>query len=315
MEVIDLFKELNTEISLCNSPDFQIEFCETKFIPSDNDSNLTFEDFDKMSKKVKIIETCILFIDIRKSTTLNLKHKSEIMAKLYSSFIRSMLKAADLYNGYVRNIVGDRIMVSFDSEDCFEEAVNTAILMNTISQKIINKKFQKNIIKCGIGIDFGKMMVTKCGTIKQGKENTNYKSLVWVGNPANIASKLTDIAFKSSTSKTTSGVNVGLKNYFTEDIDWHFETIEEFIDNIKLSYTSSTMNYKDPSFRCCTTKSELSYNYDSTPPILITKAVYDGLKSNCPDHYSISKRKWKRVRRSIDKYYKKILGGNIFYEE
>jgi adenylate cyclase len=46
-------------------------------------------------KKVKTIETCVLFIDIRKSTAISLKNDAIKMTKLYSSFSRSMIKIAE----------------------------------------------------------------------------------------------------------------------------------------------------------------------------------------------------------------------------
>jgi class 3 adenylate cyclase len=37
----------------------------------------------------KLIDTCVLYIDIRRSTDLNLSHKPVTVAKLYSAFVRS----------------------------------------------------------------------------------------------------------------------------------------------------------------------------------------------------------------------------------
>jgi len=186
------------------------------------------------------------------------------MAKLYSSFVRSMIKAAEYYNGKVRNIVGDRVMVVYDTDDCYSNAVNTAILMNTISQKIINKRFKNNAFTCGIGIDYGKMMVTKCGTIKQGSENANYKSLVWLGKPANIASKLTDAANKPATSYTKQGLRVGYYYKYIKDWHWFFQNVNEFVDSLEITY-SPTMRYKNEHFSSCYASSETYSNYDSTP--------------------------------------------------
>src|SRR5690606_1769140 len=54
--------------------------------------------------------------------------------------------------------------------------------------------------ECGIGIDYGQMLITKAGAARRGAEREFYRSLVWLGRPANVASKLTDIANKSSTA-------------------------------------------------------------------------------------------------------------------
>lgn len=312
MAISDILDSLDEEIKTIHDSDFEIEVIETRYVPNFDDSNLTFENFDTKKKKVKTIETCVLYIDIRKSTKLNLQHYPYTMAKLYSSFVRSMIKAAEYYNGKVRNIVGDRVMVVYDSDNCYTNAVNTAILMNTISQKIINKRFKNNAFTCGIGIDYGKMMVTKCGTIKQGSENANYKSLVWLGKPANIASKLTDSANKEATKYSKDGLQVGLHYPLTDVWNWSFKTPKEFVDNLKLTYTP-VMEYKDQYFSSCYALSKTFSNWDSTPPILITESVYNGFKSANPDDKTITDKMWKTKSRKIQDYSGKLYGGDITF--
>jgi class 3 adenylate cyclase len=312
MAITDILDSLDEEIKIIHDSDFEIEVIETRYVPNFDDSSLTFENFDTKKKKVKTIETCVLYIDIRKSTKLNLQHYPTTMAKLYSSFVRSMIKAAEYYNGKVRNIVGDRVMVVYDTDNCFTNAVNTAILMNTISQKIINKRFKNNAFTCGIGIDYGKMMVTKCGTIKQGSENANYKSLVWLGKPANIASKLTDSANKTATSYTKEGIQVGLHYPNINDWSWSFKTPKEFVDNLKITY-SPTLIYKDEYFSSCFSTSKTYTNYDSTPPILISESVYNGFKKANPDDNSIKEKMWKIKSRKIPDYSGKLYGGDITF--
>lgn len=311
MAISDFLNSLSEEIKIIHDSDFKIEIIETKYVPNFDDSNLTFENFDTMTKKVKVIETCVLYIDIRKSTELNLKHYPTTMAKLYSSFIRAMIKASEYYDGKVRNIIGDRVMVVFNSEKCYTNAVNTAILMNTISKEIIDKEFKNNSFKCGIGIDYGKMMVAKCGTIKQGQENANYKSLVWLGRPANIASKLTDEANKARTTYRKEVVNVGL---WYRNIDkWHWEeqTINELKENIIFSHTTPNMKYKDEHFTSFFGTSVIKSNNDSTPPILMSEVVYNGYKKENPNADSIRNNWWKIKSRKIPDYNGKVYGGDL----
>jgi len=311
MSVKDVLDTLDEEIEIIHSSDFEIEITETNSVPHFNDSNLTFENFDTKKKKVKTIETCVLYIDIRKSTSLNLQHYPKTMAKLYSSFIRGMIKAAEYYDGKIRNIIGDRLMIVFDSYNCFSNAVDTAILMNTISQEIINKRFKNNVFTCGIGIDYGKMMVTKCGTIKQGHENANYKSLVWLGRPANIASKLTDEANKASTSYSKDIIRVGFHYPYTDKWGWYDKTVKEFEDNVEILYPSHNMKYKDEHFATFYGTNVTKSNYDSTPPILMTEAVYNGYKKENPNTDSIVKNWWTLKSRKISDYDGKVYGGDV----
>ena len=81
-----------------------------------------------------------------------------------------MARCGGYYGGKVRNIVGDRLMVIFDRKDCFTNAINTAILMNSTSKYLLDKSFSHDEVRCGIGIDYGNVLVSKVGIIKRGSE-------------------------------------------------------------------------------------------------------------------------------------------------
>lgn len=168
-------------------------------VPSRNDNALTFP--IGSDKQGKLLETCVLMIDIRNSTKISrqLKKDKVRLGKIYSAFIYAMASIADEY-GYVRNIVGDRVMVVFEPKDCFVNAINCAALMYTVATKILSKYVAIDDFKVGIGIDFGEMLVLKTGIRKKHEEQSEYKSLVWVGDAANYASKLCDFANKSFSS-------------------------------------------------------------------------------------------------------------------
>ena len=154
MDYKDFLSELDSEVEDIHASYFDIEITDTYWVPTQDDSNLTYENFDSYSKKVKTIETCVLFIDIRKSTAISLKNDAVKMTKLYTSFSRAMIKIAEKTGGKVRNIIGDRVMVVYDHIGCCEKAIETAILMSTATKNIINKHFKDANVKCGIGIYF-----------------------------------------------------------------------------------------------------------------------------------------------------------------
>ena len=116
-------------------------------VPSLSDSDLTYESGD--AKKGKCIETCVLFVDIRNSVELTRKHYTETMGRIYTAFTKGVLNAAREHNGYVRNIIGDRVMVVFPISNCIINAVNCAITINHISQ-MINRIFSNVDFHCGI---------------------------------------------------------------------------------------------------------------------------------------------------------------------
>ena len=166
------------------------------YVPGLDDTNLTYGNGEE--KKGIEINTCVLFVDIRNSVQLTKEKQVRTMGKVYSVFTHCVLLAAQNEGGYVRNIIGDRVMVVFPQENCFTNAVYCAITINHIAS-MINKKFENFEFKCGIGIDYGKLSVMKVGIQKKGAENDDNKGLVWVGYPANFASRLTDCANKEFT--------------------------------------------------------------------------------------------------------------------
>ncbi|MFL7940823.1 adenylate/guanylate cyclase domain-containing protein [Priestia megaterium] len=320
MSLKDLKTSLTEEVEKILSSDFKIIIKETDYVPSIDDSDITYPNLLTGEQKCKLIETCVLYIDIRRSTDLNLSHRRDTMAKLYTAFVRSMARAASYHGGKVRNIIGDRLMVVFDKEDCYRKAVDTAILMNSVSQYILDKQFNKNEIKCGIGIDYGKMLVTKAGIIKQGVDNTSYKSLVWLGSPANIASKLTDVANKKDAKivKTVTPTVREGHQYPQDKGEWTwFEfTQEEFLkERIKPHYTGviNHVNKYFKSFYASSTTSTKTTT-QSTPPILMTSQVFNEFKKLHPDRDCIKQELFKK-QSSIDvpSYSGDIYGGDVIF--
>ena len=157
------------------------------YVPGLDDQNLTYGNGEE--KKGIEINTCVLFVDIRNSVQLTKDKQVRTMGKIYSVFAQCVLLAAQNEGGYVRNIIGDRVMVVFPPNDCFKKAVYCAITINQIAS-LINKKFDNFEFKCGIGVDYGKLSVMKVGIQKKGAENDDNKGLVWVGYQFCLSSPL-----------------------------------------------------------------------------------------------------------------------------
>ena len=308
---IDVFKnEVSEEVERILSSNFTINVSTTKSVPHFGDSNITFPNLDDMSQSCKIIETCVLYIDIRRSTELNFIHKPKTVSKLYSAFVRSMIKCAKRHNGHVRGIIGDRIMVVFDAENSFVNSVNTAISMNSVSKYVINKYFTNNEVTCGIGIDYGKMLATKTGFRRNGIEQQNYRNLVWLGKPANVASKLTDIANKPSENMSLKKVHVAYD--FGSGLVWSEQFAHEFVNNINIAYLPSRIVYNSPYFASFFL---LDHNVEitpKTPPILMTESVYNGFKSASPNDPCIVN-KW-LYHVNVPNYKSTIYGGDVIFK-
>jgi len=157
------------------------------------------------SNKTYSLDAAVLFIDIRHSTRLMEESKSETMVKIYRTFMRSMIECVRKNGGVTRQFLGDRIMGIFkESPDedlsASDKAINAAINMQTTIDYVLNKNFNKylnnKLISCGIGIDYGNILVTKVGMhgLESDNEKENELDFVWVGNATNHASKYTDLA-------------------------------------------------------------------------------------------------------------------------
>ena len=307
MSLPDFLTELNEETKAITSADFSFDVTQARALPNTDDPALTFENFDRKSKGVKLIETCVLYIDIRKSTKLSFQHRPETLSKLYSSFVRGSIKCADYYNGHVRNIIGDRVMILFDPQDCFKNAVNAGILINTFVSYVLDRNFKYNDVACGIGIDHGPMLVTKIGTIKRGSLRSEYRSLVWLGKPANIASKLTDIANKTITRPV---VHVARRRLFSEEWEWQDQEIKQFFDGLETVYEPGIIaRFKDPLLA----NFFLSSASQTYKTILMTDRVFRGFKSNCPNEDSIKNNWWTKVPVSIEGLNGTAYQGNVIY--
>jgi class 3 adenylate cyclase len=300
-------------------------------VPQRNDSNLTFE--KGVKKKGKVLRTCVLYVDIRNSVSLTEKHHNITMGKIYTAFTKSVVKISKQHNGHIRNIIGDRIMIVFPVKDCFRNAVNCSISINHLAKLIIGKHFRNVDFKCGIGIDYGDLRILKVGIQRNGNENSESKGLVWAGYPANIASRLTDSANKvikeTYYEVTRNPINpraikplfdlsliLGGPSSYDPSAPFYLPsteivqmTAEEFANSIS-SIRLGELYMTDGNF-ISFSKKERVYDYS---PILMTEAVYNGLKSNNPIRKDIVENYWKEKPHQIKNYKGKLFGGDVYWQ-
>lgn len=168
----------------------------------------TLEQLEDNNKTYSIM-AAILFIDIRKSTYLTENSQVKSMVKIYRSFMRMAVDCVRKNSGVTRQFLGDRIMgVFIDSigddgtvtEKAVDKAINAARSLETVIDFSLNKHLKNNvngkIIECGIGIDYGKVLVTQVGMygVESDEDKEDEVDCVWVGNTTNYASKYSDIA-------------------------------------------------------------------------------------------------------------------------
>jgi len=183
MSLRAFFKYVDKEIDGILREKFEIE--EGRVIP--DVTELSY------NNKGKLLDAAVLYVDMRGSTDLTDLLRQTTVAKIYKCFLNEMIFAARYKGGKIRGFAGDRIMVLFDGERPCSNAVETALIMQTIVRSILNSKLAGYFggpISCGIGIDFGRILIAKVGM----RRDPNNNDLVWIGQPANYASKFTDVA-------------------------------------------------------------------------------------------------------------------------
>jgi adenylate cyclase len=314
MALSKLKSEISDEVSVILGPSFSINVTRTQQVPHSDDAAITFPNLDDEVQNVKLLESCVLYVDMRRSTELSLKHRSTTVAKLYSSFVRAMTRCASEYGGEVRGIIGDRVMMIFEAKNCYTNAVDTAILINSVCKYVLNKHFAHNELSFGIGIDYGRMLATKTGIRKHGLAQPSYRSLVWLGRPANVASKLTDQANKPEKSMMLDTLQVAYHKSLLgigTDFSWNWRTEypTSFVKNLEVSLGKIT--HKDPWFASFIHSQERYVERSATPPILMTKSVFDGFKASNPDRPSIKKGWFAKTNFKIDDYDGDIYGGDV----
>ena len=201
------------------------------------------------------------------------------------------------------------LTIVFPQDHCYTKAVNCAITINHIAI-LINKKIDNLDFKCGIGIDYGRMRVMKVGVVTKGAENDDNKGLVWVGYPANFASRLTDCANKEFTDIMYQ-VDAKFYHYNLwgdntlfgfKPSGWYRETQKLTAEELAQSLVVKTVGYGSALTvsKCIDPVSikqiKEKYKYDA---ILVSDAVYKGFKAENPKNKSILENWWKVQKRSI----------------
>jgi len=149
-------------------------------------------------------DCAVLFIDIRDSTGLIDEVGVKNAVKIYRSFMKMAVRCVRSCGGNTRQFLGDRIMGVFLDDNssnnipmsAVEKALNAAKSMNTVLDYTLNplifKNCNKKYLTCGIGIGYGRALITKVGMKSKGE--TREWGDVWVGNVTNYASKYADLA-------------------------------------------------------------------------------------------------------------------------
>lgn len=146
--------------------------------------------------KVLVVETSVLFIDIRGSTKLSKKVGQLNMTKIYKIFGVIASMAVREFNGMIFQFSGDGFMAAFNSSDqsnfrlnAFNSVIRFKELLDTIYKSNVSSDWH---FDCGYSISTGHILMTRL----KSKKFKLHSFGVFPGDATNLSSKLSELADK-----------------------------------------------------------------------------------------------------------------------
>ena len=155
------------------------------------------------------------------------------------------------------------------------------------------------------------MLATKTGIRRHGSAQQSYRSLVWLGRPANVASKLTDHANKAEESIDITKARVAYVSALGDlryENEWPSEVLQKFTYN-----GNGLMVHCNPTFHSWTTFTEKLVTRAGTPPILMSDRVYVGYKAAQPLADAVRHSWYKALPNPVPDVPGTVYGGDVIY--
>lgn len=210
--------------------DEQFNQSEISLIPTLETQGLTF------GNSGRYFYATVLYIDIRQSSKLLDCHHYANVAKLLTAFYNAIVRVANQDGGEIRSFNGDSLLVFYKGteNDTVGKAVKSAMKMSFAINNVVNP-LMKNLsnIDFGIGIDYGKVLVTKVGI----GGSLNNKDLIWIGNGVNRATKISD--------QCQSPCHIGISERLYNKLDYSLRYTKDLFNRPKPMWTSKTFEYNE----------------------------------------------------------------------
>ncbi len=144
--------------------------------------------------KVLVVNTSVLFIDIRESTKLSKRIELTNMTKLYKIFGVIASIAAREFEGIIFQFAGDGFMAAFNSSKDSDNSLNAFKAVKRFKE-LLDYTFKPNVPKewhfdCGYAITTGHIYMTRL----KSKQFKLHSFGVFPGDATNISSKFSGFA-------------------------------------------------------------------------------------------------------------------------
>lgn len=157
----------------------------------------TASDLKLTNDAVRFETATILYADLDGSTDLVEGKKWEFAGEVYKTFLYAASRLIRKHGGTIVSYDGDRVMGIFISKRQRNDAVSCALEINYAVKKIVQAELNESWntdfkIRHVIGIEVS--------TIRAGRTGVRGDNdLVWIGNAANLAAKLTALSADNPT--------------------------------------------------------------------------------------------------------------------
>lgn len=144
------------------------------------------KNIDDITLGGKKVQATIMFIDIRRFTTISEYMQADEVSTLLNEYFATIYPIITKYNGVLNKFIGDAVLAIFDNEEnhaksailCANEVL---IKVKQLQQKWINESKPK--IDVGVGINSGELFIGNIGT----QERMEYTV---IGDTVNTASRI-----------------------------------------------------------------------------------------------------------------------------
>lgn len=141
---------------------------------------------------VELLPATVLYADLTGSTNMVDTKTWEFSAEVYKTYLHCATKIIRSQGGSITSFDGDRVMGIFIGDHQSTPAAKAALKINYAVRDIINPALSAQYVNANfrvrqvVGIDHSNIRATRTGI-------RNNNDVVWVGQAANYAAKLTDL--------------------------------------------------------------------------------------------------------------------------
>ena len=170
-------------------------------VPEPTDLRLTANDGVEL-------DAAVMYADIIGSSDLVRARSATRAAEVYKTFLYSAGEIIRRYDGVITAYDGDRVMAIFIGSEKCTKAMRCALALNWVVKEIINKEdaatYPKTpyLLRHAVGIDMSKVLAARSGV-------WGNNDIVWVGNAANFAAKMSALRTYTGPSFVTQSVYDG----------------------------------------------------------------------------------------------------------